>query len=495
MEGGGEMSSADRNVDRDIARRFSVSGIDAKGAHMKRVSGVCLVCLALAGLGITAETEVPQRSAEFFPLGVYWPGEYVFRAADKQFDWPRNEAILDSLAKHGCNAIWLTHTSAGDAAEFARRAAKRGIYLVAALGELDGSAEGARKADHAARIANVLKAWDGAPPPIAWGLGDEPRTGSMPQMKAYAEAWSKAGQPVTCVVMAGDMPSAATLLDQKFLCTDIYPYFSTGNPNGPDNWSASTTYYLDAGRKAWKRARARNIEWWMMGAIFQEPWGPRDLDEKGNLVYLPGGNAHFRMPTSAEVRWENWAALAAGARGVIHFSLFFKQGAYPNEKPLGPDLPFAVKEKTNSNAPGGILYDDGRLTPQYEAMGESFVKIARLADVLKRIEPTDDLVAFHARGWVPPGDVVQPFRPVDQGGEAANVFYAVVVNGNIGKAIEVPVNLRGDVVTVTDLCTGQDLEIVHQSKFEWEPIGAPFGQVRVNLAPGDGTLLRLRLKD
>jgi len=38
------------------------------------------------------------------------------------------------------------------------------------------------------------------------------------------------------------------LLDQKYLCTGIYPSFSPGNPNGPDNHAASTGYYLDARR-------------------------------------------------------------------------------------------------------------------------------------------------------------------------------------------------------------------------------------------------------
>ena len=29
------------------------------------------------------------------------------------------------------------------------------------------------------------------------------------------------------------------MLNQKFLCTDIYPFFSPGDPNGPDNPAAS----------------------------------------------------------------------------------------------------------------------------------------------------------------------------------------------------------------------------------------------------------------
>ena len=109
-----------------------------------------------------------------------------------------------------------------------------------------------------------------------------------------------------------------------------------------------------------------------MGGIFQEPWGNRGYDAKGNIIYGVGAGPNFRMPTPAEVRWQNWSALAAGARGLIHFSLIFapgKAGPSPEPMPENKRLSWGFKETTNSNSPGGILYPDGRSTPQYEAMG------------------------------------------------------------------------------------------------------------------------------
>jgi hypothetical protein len=97
------------------------------------------------------------------------------------------------------------------------------------------------------------------------------------------------------------------------------------------------------------------------------------------------------------------------------------------------------------------------------------------------------LTVFHAKGWVPPGDVVQPCR--DQAGG----LYAIVVNGNVDGEGTVAVNIPATTRSVTDVISGKPLELIANPVFEWEPIGAPFRQVRVVLPPGEGTLLRIEL--
>jgi len=449
-------------------------------------------------LALSGKDSPAQRSRAFFPLGVYWPGEFLFRDEQKQLDWKRNEAILDSLAAHHCNTVWLTHVSARDAAEFARRAAKRGIYLVASLAELAGEVPHIRKADHAKQIAGIRAAWGDAPAPIAWGLGDEPRTAYMHEMTPFVKAWADAGEPVTTVVMAGELPAAGALLNLQNLCADIYPFFGFGCPNGPDNIAESSAYVTEAGQRAQFWSRKNGIDWWFMGGIFQEPWGNRGYDAKGNIIYGVGAGPNFRMPTPAEVRWQNWAALAAGARGLIHFSLIFapgKAGPPPEPMPENKCLSWGFKETTNSNSPGGILYPDGRPTPQYEAMGESFAAVAKITPVLKRaapLAPADaERIAFHSKGWIPPGDVVRVFRAASRRPE----YYVLVVNGGVQdkERRKVPVNLGPDVTGATDMRTGQKLELFSKSSLAWEPVFPPFHQVRVALPPGDGTLLRLEL--
>ncbi|GEM_PF-1720563 len=453
---------------------------------------------------INNQTEKPgkvsiQRSPEFFPLGVYWPGEYIFRTKDKQMDWEKNEEIFSTLAKMHCNTIWLTHTgaAAAETIEFATRAAKHGLYLVHSPGDMDGSVAHLRTEKNAKFMAeNAVKAWENAPEPIAWGMGDEPRADYIGEMEKYVNAFKETSkQPTTLVAMAGDLPYVAENLNLSFLCSDIYPFFSTNNPNGPDNISESTEYLRTAGNRVQYFAKKKGIEWWLMGGIFQEPWGNRDIDEKGNIVYLPGAGPHFRQPSPAEVHWQNWVGLSTGARGLIHFSLLFPGTAAndPNAKPQ----PFGVTEKWNSEAPGGILYSDGRMTKQAEAMGESFADMAKISPILKKIEPIDSMLAYHSKGWVPPGDVVQVMRTVvgkDGKLPKKSEYYVLVVNGDMEtKERDVPVNIGPEVIKAVDMLTNNVLPMYNTGKWVWEPVGPPFKQLRVNLKPGHGTFIKLEI--
>jgi hypothetical protein len=446
---------------------------------VKRLLVILMSCAiqVMAAVPETASTEAPP-----VPLGVYWPGEFTFR--DQQIPklrWKKIEATLDLLASNHVNAVWLTHVNAEEGADFARRAANRGIYLVASLGELAGENPAARQGG-GALMESVLKNWGDAPKPIAWGLGDEPRAEYMAEMASYSEPWKKAKQPVTTVVMSGDIPTCGAVMKPTFLCTDVYPFFSAGNPNGPGDYAASTTYFLDSGRSAQRWSEG---DWWMMGQIFSEVWGPRDIDKDGNVVYLPGGGPHWRMPTPAEVRWQTWSSIACGARGVFYFSLFFNAGAATNAAPLEAKAQFAVSQPTPSGLPASILYMDGRTTPLLAAMGESFAAVTKVAPLIKTLKLVDERFAFVAKGWRPAGTVVQPF--VGTEGQR----YAVVVNGDFQEAADVAVNVSGDVTAVQDLVSAQTLPLLTKALTSWEPIGSGFQQVRVKLAPGDGTLLRL----
>jgi hypothetical protein len=119
---------------------------------------------AAAGATRAADDAPPgPRSPSFLPRGVYWAGEHTFNdIPDPKARWQRIERALDDLAAHHVNAVWLTHLSAGETAEFARRAARRGIHLVASLGELAGEVPHIRKGDHKALIERTLKAWGDA---------------------------------------------------------------------------------------------------------------------------------------------------------------------------------------------------------------------------------------------------------------------------------------------------------------------------------------------
>lgn len=145
---------------------------------------------------------------------------------------------------------------------------------MAAIAQLDGSVPQVRKGNHRALIEGTLREWGDAPRPIAWGLGDEPRTTYMNETAAYVKAWRTHApqEPVTTVVMHGDVPAAARA-GFHVLCGNIYPFFSAGNPHryGMADWAA----WVQNARKL-RQVAPRP---WLMGQAYQEPWGPFEVDE------------------------------------------------------------------------------------------------------------------------------------------------------------------------------------------------------------------------
>ena len=428
------------------------------------VLGICVCAFAepSSGGGVAAPA---QRRPDFIPLGVYWPGEYAFQdCGNATARWQRVDAALDDLARHHVNAIWLTHLSAAETAEFSRRAASRGLYLVASLGELAGEEPQVRKSDHAALIERTRAAWSNAPAPIAWGLGDEPRSTYMNEIAAYVQAWrtNAPGEAVTSVVMWGDV-NAAGRAGFDFLCCDVYPFFSAGNPNGYG--AAPFAAWRDIARNVVARGRVG----WMMGQAYQEPWGPHEADAQGNVVYLPGGAPHWVMPTPEQIRWQAWSAIANGAKGVFYFAYRFPRGGNTNAAPA--NLPAAVKARTNSNAPRGLVYDDGRPTPQYEAMGEAFAQIAKLAPVLAPLRPAAarEVWSDGASGSAEVSMLVDP---------ASQKRFLVVVGPYDGDAKQtLAITLGPHVTGLRNVSTGRALPLA---------LAAPYRAAVVPVRPGEG---------
>jgi len=417
-----------------------------------------------------AKAPVGPRDPQFLPLGVYWAGEFTFQECEfPETRWQKIDAALDDLASHRVNAIWLTHLSASETAQFARRAARRRIYLVASIGELAGEVSHIRKGNHEALISRTLQAWGDAPKPIAWGLGDEPRASYMDEMAAYVEAWRRyaPGEPVTSVVMWGDLEAADKARFDALAC-DVYPFFSPGNPHGfggppPAAWVENTRRVVQQARRPW-----------MMGQAFQEPWGPLECDEHGNIVYLPGGAPHWVMPSPAQVRWQALTAVALGAKGMF----YFHYRALPRPRPEEPPakLPAAVTEKTNSHAPPALVYGDGRPTPQYEALGEAFAWLDRLAPVLAPLRPSETPDASETKAAGADGNVVSVLvHPTTA------KRYLMVVAGFAGRESQpVRLTLGPRVGGLKSVTTGRNVAV---------DVSGPAPQVEIHLAPGTAEFL------
>ena len=69
--------------------------------------------------------------------------------------------------------------------------------------------------------------------------------------------------------------------------------------------------------------------------------------------------------------------------------------------------------------------------------------------------------------------------------------YAVVVNGDLDKDAEVPVNVPDTTRTLTDLVSGQTVALSDKEAAMFMPLGRGFKQAQVKLGPGNGTILRL----
>ncbi|MEB3266129.1 MAG: hypothetical protein VKN13_05880 [Cyanobacteriota bacterium] len=320
-----------------------------------------------------AASPADETLRQVLPMGVYWPGEYLHTdpANPRRIDWPRVDRALDDLASRHVTAIWLTHRTAAQTAAFARRAQRRGIAVVASIAELAGEVPQVRRGNHPLLIRETLATWGDAPRPLAWGLGDEPRTAYMNEMAAYVAAWRRLapGEPLTTVVMHRDLKAAAAV-GFDALAMDVYPFFSPGNPNA----------YAGSHRRAWigntdRLQRAVTVPW-MMGQAYQEPWGPFRVSPQGTIVYLPGSAPHWQMPTPAQVRWQTFSAVARGAKGMFYFAYRLAPSPKLRKMPAAT-LPARVSSTTDSGSPMGLVHLDGRPTPQLQAMGEAFGWIRR----------------------------------------------------------------------------------------------------------------------
>lgn len=405
-------------------------------------------------LGVAASPGMQDSLASALPLGVYWPGEYLYPhpTVPGAIDWVRTERALDDLAARHVSAIWLTHRNAQQTAEFARRAGQRGIAVVAAIAQLAGEEPQVRLGNHAALIRDTLAAWGDAPRPLAWGLADEPRASYMHEMAAYVAAWRSQApaEPLTTVVMHSDRAAAADL-GFDALTNNVYPFFSARNPHayaGP-NWRAWLTH-VD------RQVQAAAVPW-MMGQGFQEPWGPIRFSANGTIVYQPGSAPHWVMPTPAQMRWQALTAMARGAKGVFFFA--YRLAPSPNlARRSTLALPARVTTATDSRAPMGLVHLNGRPTPQLQAMGEAFGWIARHRATLAPLRLASP--AFQPRQPIPDRNVASVLEDPFTGARYLMVVSSFLAGPRPGQPHAIPVVLGSAINGLVHLDTGADQAFV-----------------------------------
>ena len=398
----------------------------------------------------------PSDLAGSFPLGVYWPWERTEGLAKRngREKWAFVEQCLDDLKSRGFDAVWAVNLGISDLPGLAQRMAVREMKLVPALGELHYNVPERRNNwDYLERESKrAIEAVGGSSAILAWALCDEPGGSIVGEMETFRQKFIEWGakQPPVVVTMWPDSPIYAERAGFAAVCTDVYPFFSAGNPNGPNTPAVSRSWYRRQVQMTVGAARKAGRTPWIMPQCFVEIWGPWKYDEHLDAVMLPGAVLHWRQPTVGEARWQLWSGIGAGARGFFWFVYLPPSEGQPEAKPyVGPTFPptLVVKEATPLYAPGGLLRPDGTATPEYLAVAEVFVALKPLLPLLKGVVPTDPPFGeVSPPGWI--GGLSNP--------ESKRTF-AVLVNDDTDHAQVLNVRLRTP-HDVRDLRTGQVLK-------------------------------------
>lgn len=433
------------------------------------------VPLILAGLTLVTAAHAASTDNPF-PLGVYWPWERLCGHAQRLGvdKWQLVGQRLDDMKAHNVDCVWVVNLGIPDLGQLAQECAARQIKLIPALGELHYNIEWRRNNwEYLEKESKAAIAAAGESPAVlAWALCDEPRQPIVAEMEQFRQKFAGWGakQPGIVVTMWPDSPTYARETGFPFVCTDIYPFFSDKNPNGPNPANVSRAWYRRQAQMTVTSARENGRIPWVMPQMFADIWGPWKYDAQGDMTILPGGVLHWRAPTVGETRWQIWSALGLGAQAVIFYVHESPVSDNANEKPYEGDTFPATMKATEEKAlqmPGGLIHPDGSATPQYDAMAAAFAEVRKLEPILSGAKPLDIWpVQVSAPGWI---GVLET---------ADKQTLLAVVNDDTDHAQEL--TLTGVENRLTNLRTGEKLT------------PAADGTVKLRLEAGDGTVLETR---
>ena len=341
-----------------------------------------------------AAVPAPSRDpGSSFPLGVYWPWERTEGLAKRNGleKWAFVERCLDQLKSRrvrrgvGGEPGHPRPARPGPADRGPGDEARARVGASCTTTSTGGGTTGA--------IWRRSRSGPWRPPAIrpavlAWALCDEPRRDLVGEMETFRRKFVEWGakQPAVVVTMWPDSPVYAERTGFGAVCTDVYPFFSAGNPNGPNTPAASRAWYRRHAQITAGAAQKAGRTPWIMPQCFVEIWGPWKYDERLDAVLLPGAILHWRQPTVGEARWQVWSAVGAGVRGFFWYVYLPPPADQPEAKPyVGPTFPpaLAAKEPTSAHGPGGLLRPDGSATPEYLAAAEAFAALKPLVPLLR----------------------------------------------------------------------------------------------------------------
>lgn len=460
-----------------------------------------LSALLLVGAGLLCRAE-KQNITQMYARGVYWPwektGTHAARAG--MDEWQFAEHFMKHIKEQWhCNVVWFVN-GPKDRERICKIAEKYGITVLLGTDFANVFAHGVNdigKLDELAK--STVDKVAHLPAFGAYVLKDEARRKEMRMMDDCRKRLHQLdpAHPSIVVTMTHDTESYLRNSGFPIICSDIYHFGAPRSPHIPNTPSRSKNSYSNAVYDLVSQCREYKKIPWVMPQAFTEIWGPWWIDEKENVVVGAGAYYNWRNPTPAEVRWQTWEAVRAGAKGVVFFSPLLGGNNRENWDGSG-EMPEAVKKRIASNRaknlplaketfntgmPGSLTYANGRSTPQGDAMGNAFKRLAHIEDILKELELSRIPFAFADAPGNSASFVHHRHRQFKH-------LYAVIVNNDTEKAQTITCHIPGHTQKVSDAISGAVLDVVPSSINS----GDNMKQIKVKLAAGDGAVLKLDMK-
>ena len=386
-------------------------------------SPAALLLVPLASL----EAADPPALTGSFPLGVYWPWERTAGLAKRNGleKWAFVERCLDNLKSQGFDAVWAVNLGIPDLPGLAQRMADREMKLVPALGELHYNIDWRRNnwTYLEKESKRALEAAGASPAILAWALCDEPGRDLVGEMETFRRKFIEWGakQPAVVVTMWPDSPVYAEQAEFGAVCTDIYPFFSAGNPNGPNTPAMSRSWYrrhAQIDRPGGEESRPHALD---HAAVLRGYLGPMEVRRAPRR-----SDAARRVPALAAAECGRGALAGmerhrGGGAGVLLVCLSAATcGPTGGQALCRPGLPAGAggEAATSVHAPGGLLRPNGDATPECLAVAEAFAAMRRLLPLLEGRRTGRSAFRRGLAAWVDR----RPHQP------GLNRTFAVVVN-------------------------------------------------------------------
>ncbi len=441
------------------------------------------LCVACAAATASTEPVPADFPPAFVPLGAYlsWERTAANAAYHGIDQWEDVARRLDALEANHVNLLWVTNMSESALPRLIEECAKRGLRLLPSMSSIEARVDW-RWADDAAyydtTVPRVAQLAGDAETLIGWVLSDEPLEEHLPRVEALRKRFREAdpNRFCTAVTMWPQTPLVPGATDLPVVCVDLYPFFGPNSPNGPHTDAASKSFFRRNALKMLEAIGDKPAAGWIMFMCFSDIWGPREFNDQGHLVGLPGAYLHWRAPTNAEMRWQIWESVRVGAKGFVCYTLA-PEAPNPDTAALPPpDVEWkdVLATEPTDLGPNALTHPDGSPTPQLEEMGRVYAQLDPHTALILRWKP----VEATRLGVEPPG-VLQCFVDSETG-----AVYAVVLNDDLRRAHDVTVRTGDSVEMLIDVIRGREIPLM--AEFAG---GSAVGTLA--LEAGAGTILRL----